>query len=113
MLLKQIAKNVIHNHQANFFLAMIVVNRKVLPLESLLMCYSTLSVDLHNYSSFDICKICTDTQGAFPVTDNRVLNGLLNRSLCLFTGTAHSAHLLCSTPFTGSLIHFAHSLVEQ
>ena len=31
---------------------------------------------------------------AFLVTDNRVFNGPLSRSLCPFSRTAHSAHLL-------------------
>ena len=37
-----------------------------------------------------------NTMGAFLVTDNRVFNGPLGRSLHLFTRTAHSAHLLRS-----------------
>ena len=55
----------------------------------------------------------------FLVTDHRVLNGPLGRSLHLFARTAHSAHLLYSTllcslaPFMASLTQFAHSLVRQ
>ena len=53
----------------------------------------------------------------FLVTDNRTSNGPLGRSPHLF---ARSAHSLCKpplirllAPFTGSLTHFAHSLVGQ
>ena len=53
------------------------------------------------------------TQGTFLVRDNRVLNGPLGRSLRSFARTAHSAYSLRSTLFTGSLTHFAHSLVGQ
>ena len=67
----------------------------------------------------------TETEGAFLVTDNRVLNGQLSRSLRLFARTAHSAHSLCSallhsahfacllTPFKGLLTNFTHFLVGQ
>ena len=56
------------------------------------------------------------TKGAFLVRDNRVLNGPLGRLLRSFARTAHSAHSLSIAPlcyalFTGSLTHFAHSLV--
>ena len=62
--------------------------------------------------------------GAFLVTDDRVLNLPLGRSLRSFALTAHAAHSLRSAfqrsaslrslaPFTGSLTHFAHSLVGQ
>ena len=55
-------------------------------------------------------------EGSLLVKDHRVFNGPLGRSLCSFTRFAHSAHSLCSAPFcyalfTGSLIHFARSLV--
>ena len=65
-----------------------------------------------------------ETLGVFLVTDNRVFNGPLGRSLCSFARSAHSAHslrslfallrLLCSlAPFTGLLAHsfLSHSLV--
>ena len=60
--------------------------------------------------------------GAFLVTDNRVYKEPLDRSLCSFARTAHSLRSapLCYArlarslaPFTGSLTHFAHSLVGQ
>jgi len=51
--------------------------------------------------------------GLVSTRDNRVFNGSLGRSLRSFAQTAHSAHSLCSAPFTGSLTHFAHSLVGQ
>ena len=66
-----------------------------------------------------------DTEGVFLVRHNRVLNMPLGRLLCSFAHTAHSAYLLHSAPlryarfacllalFTGSLTHFAHSLVGQ
>ena len=60
------------------------------------------------------------TERAFLLTENRVLNEPLGRSLRLFACNAlipqRSALLpsLCSlTPFMGSLTHFAHSLVGQ
>ena len=57
------------------------------------------------------------TKGAFLVKDDRVLKGSLGRSLRSFARIAHSAHLLRSfgslTLSTGSLTHFAHSLVGQ
>ena len=54
----------------------------------------------------------------FLVTDSRVFNEPLGRSLRLFARTAHSAHF-CSASLhyacsvTGSLTHFAHSLMRQ
>ena len=70
---------------------------------------------------------CLFSKGAFLVTGNCVFNGPLGRSLLSFARTTHSAHSLCSAPlrsaslrslcslapFTGSLTHFAHSLVRQ
>ena len=58
------------------------------------------------------------TKGAFLVTDNRVLNLPLGRSLCSFARTAHSAHSLRSAPLcyarsVHGLTHFAPSLVGQ
>ena len=75
------------------------------------------------------------SQGGFPVTDNRVLNRPLGRSLCSFARTAHSTHSLSSAllryahfpyslhwracsvhglaPVTGLLTDFAHSLMGQ
>ena len=58
-------------------------------------------------------------KGAFLVKDDRVLKGPLGRSLCSITRTSHSAHsprsalLRLLASFTGSLTHFAHSLVGQ
>ena len=37
-----------------------------------------------------------DIKDAFLVTDIRVLNKHLGRSICLFARTGHSAHALCS-----------------
>jgi len=84
------------------------------------------------YESINICEYVL-TCGAFLVKDDRVLKGPLGRSLRSFACTAHSAHSLCSAPlcyarfatlaslwtlcslalFTGSLTHFAHSLMGQ
>ena len=50
--------------------------------------------------------ICSKSQGAFLVTDNRVFNGPLGRLLCSFARTAHSADSLHSAP----LCSLAHSL---
>merc|ERR1719334_1293785 len=52
----------------------------------------------------------TIDNGLVSTRDNRVFNGSLGRSL---RSSARSAHSLCSAPFTGSLTHFAHSLVGQ
>ena len=61
------------------------------------------------------CNGAKRLKRVFQVTDNRVFNRPLGRSLRSF---AHSAHSLrsapqCYAPCTGSLIHFAHSLVGQ
>ena len=84
-------------------------------------------------SNYKKCRVHSSSKGAVLVTDNRVFNGPLGRSLRSFARTAHSAHSLrsaplryarfatlaslCSlrslAPFTGSLTHFAHSLVGQ
>ena len=57
--------------------------------------------------------------GPVSTRNNRVLNGPLGRSLRSFARTAHSlrsaplryARFATLAPFTGSLTHFAHSLV--
>ena len=61
-------------------------------------------------------EIIKTNEGAFLGKDDRVLKGPLGRSLRSFARTAHSAHSLrsaplCFAPFTGSLTHFAHSLL--
>ena len=43
--------------------------------------------------------------GAFPVTDDRVFNGPLGRSLCLLTHNAHSTHSLRSAPLCSPPLH--------
>ena len=61
-------------------------------------------------------------KGGFLVTDNRVFNGPLGRSLRLFVRShrslrslvpQHSALLRSLAPFMGSLTHFAHSFMGQ
>ena len=71
------------------------------------------------YNLWYYCQVISRIiKGVFLVKDNRVLKGPLGRSLRSFARTAHSTHSLRSTPlryapFTGSLTHFAHSLVRQ
>ena len=65
------------------------------------------------------------SEGAFLVRDNRVFNGPLGRSLCLFVcslaplisltryAVLYFAMLTLLTPFTGSLTPFTHSLTAK
>ena len=53
---------------------------------------------------------CETTSGANLVTDNRVFNGPLGRSLCLFARNAHSAQSLRHAHFARSLYSQARSL---
>ena len=58
--------------------------------------------------------ICKCTVGAFLVTDYRVFNGPLRRSLHLFARPAHSAHSFCSAWLSYvTLACFVYPLVRQ
>ena len=62
---------------------------------------------------FSLWMINYQLVGAFIVTDNRVFNGPLGRSLRSFARTTHSAHSLRSTPLAllaRSIHGLAHSL---
>ena len=49
---------------------------------------------------------------AYLVSDNRIFNGPLCRSLCLFAHTAHSAHLLCFATLA-LLTRYVHRLAHS
>ena len=105
------------NHNELYRPQSVISSYKIWMNESSLKIYTKLQTQFTQLVNRLIITLKLKTNGTFLVRDNRVLNGPLGRSLCLFARTAHSAHSLHSaslryTRFARSLRSRARSLTS-